>query len=250
MRAAAPLGPNARIPASKHASTSPATSGASGPTTTRSQSCSRAVATIPAMSSAATSRQTTLSRAIPAFPGAARISGCCGLRRSARTSACSRPPLPTTRTRFGVSLLEGRDEVVHRDRGEGLVATGPPRPELERDAGDGLLVRSLQHVDEVVLAERCPLRRDGGAELLDLLVDLADAGGVVLQGRDPLWREGREQDVGRHGRYPSTAGKLRAVRDDELLRPWWEQAMALVPDVEIFDAHTHVGGNDPDGFKA
>jgi uncharacterized protein len=46
------------------------------------------------------------------------------------------------------------------------------------------------------------------------------------------------------------AGKLRAVRDDRLLRPWWEEAMALVPGVEIFDAHTHIGVDDPDGFKA
>jgi predicted TIM-barrel fold metal-dependent hydrolase len=40
------------------------------------------------------------------------------------------------------------------------------------------------------------------------------------------------------------------VRDDEQLRPWFESAVAQVAGVEIFDAHTHVGGNDPDGFKA
>jgi hypothetical protein len=40
------------------------------------------------------------------------------------------------------------------------------------------------------------------------------------------------------------------VRDDEQLRPWFDSAVAQVDGVEIFDAHTHVGENDPDGFKA
>src|SRR5436190_9546470 len=32
--------------------------------------------------------------------------------------------------------------------------------------------------------------------------------------------------------------------------PWFEHALGLVPGVEIFDAHMHVGQNDPDGFTA
>jgi uncharacterized protein len=40
------------------------------------------------------------------------------------------------------------------------------------------------------------------------------------------------------------------VRDDEQLRPWFEHAVAQVPGVEVYDAHTHVGQSDPDGFKA
>ena len=32
--------------------------------------------------------------------------------------------------------------------------------------------------------------------------------------------------------------------------PWLDAALALVPGVELFDAHTHTGSNDPDGFKA
>jgi len=40
------------------------------------------------------------------------------------------------------------------------------------------------------------------------------------------------------------------VRDDVELRPWFDHALSLVPGVEIFDAHMHVGQNDPDGFKA
>jgi uncharacterized protein len=34
---------------------------------------------------------------------------------------------------------------------------------------------------------------------------------------------------------------------DDMLRPWHEAAMDLLPGVELFDAHTHTGSNDPDG---
>jgi predicted TIM-barrel fold metal-dependent hydrolase len=40
------------------------------------------------------------------------------------------------------------------------------------------------------------------------------------------------------------------VRDDAELQPWFEHALGLVPEVELVDAHTHIGVNDPDGFKA
>jgi uncharacterized protein len=40
------------------------------------------------------------------------------------------------------------------------------------------------------------------------------------------------------------------VRDDAELQPWFEHAIGLVPGLEIFDAHMHIGVNDPDGFKA
>ena len=32
-----------------------------------------------------------------------------------------------------------------------------------------------------------------------------------------------------------------------MLRPWHEAVMELLPGVELFDAHTHTGSNDPDG---
>jgi uncharacterized protein len=34
-----------------------------------------------------------------------------------------------------------------------------------------------------------------------------------------------------------------------LLRPWFERVAEDVPGLALFDAHTHVGANDPDGFK-
>jgi hypothetical protein len=38
------------------------------------------------------------------------------------------------------------------------------------------------------------------------------------------------------------------VYADELLAPWWEQTRSLLPPVSLFDAHTHIGVDDPDGF--
>jgi predicted TIM-barrel fold metal-dependent hydrolase len=40
------------------------------------------------------------------------------------------------------------------------------------------------------------------------------------------------------------------VRDDDQLRPWFAHAIAQVPGVGVYDAHMHIGENDPDGFKA
>src|SRR3954466_8553404 len=42
----------------------------------------------------------------------------------------------------------------------------------------------------------------------------------------------------------------RAVFDaDAILRPWFDRLVEDLPGVSLFDAHTHVGQNDPDGFK-
>src|SRR4051812_13165329 len=190
--AAAPLGPTPRTRRPASRSARPATSGASGPTTTRSQPS--AAATNPSMSATGTSISCA-SRAIPGFPGAHSSSGCCGERLSARTIACSRPPDPTTRTS---GKLERGDEVVDRDRRQRLVAPGAARAELQRDAGDRRLVGGLDHVHEVEATQHRPLRLDGGAQLLDLLVDLPDALRVVLDRLHALGGEGREHDVGGH----------------------------------------------------
>ena len=37
---------------------------------------------------------------------------------------------------------------------------------------------------------------------------------------------------------------------DEFIRPWLAEMAAAVPGLELFDAHTHIGQNDPDGFSA
>src|SRR5947209_18183401 len=36
---------------------------------------------------------------------------------------------------------------------------------------------------------------------------------------------------------------------DELLEPWFGPLRAQLPDLELFDCHTHVGVNDPSGFS-
>jgi len=41
---------------------------------------------------------------------------------------------------------------------------------------------------------------------------------------------------------------MAAVYADDLLAPWWEQTRDLLGQVALFDAHTHIGVDDPDGF--
>lgn len=36
--------------------------------------------------------------------------------------------------------------------------------------------------------------------------------------------------------------------DDEIIRPWFAHAIKCVPGAELFDVHTHIGQNDPDGY--
>jgi hypothetical protein len=50
--------------------------------------------------------------------------------------------------------------------------------------------------------------------------------------------------------YLRAACYFPRVRDDLDLRPWFEHAVAQVPGVRVFDAHMHIGENDPDGFRA
>jgi hypothetical protein len=42
---------------------------------------------------------------------------------------------------------------------------------------------------------------------------------------------------------------MRAVEIDSLLAPWIAQMRELVDGLELFDAHTHLGQNDPDGMS-
>ena len=95
-RAAARLGPKAGMPRSRTASATPATRGASGPITTRSMSFARANP-VTAAGLSGSSSTIVASRAMPALPGAAKISCRTSSPRRARTMACSRAPAPRTR---------------------------------------------------------------------------------------------------------------------------------------------------------
>src|SRR5436190_17665012 len=57
--------------------------------------------------------------------------------------------------------------------------------------------------------------------------------------------------IKRSGRFEARRDRrLPRVRDDAELAPWFDHALGTVPGVRVFDAHMHVGQNDPDGFKA
>jgi uncharacterized protein len=36
---------------------------------------------------------------------------------------------------------------------------------------------------------------------------------------------------------------------DTLMRPWWESLQAQIGPFDLYDAHTHIGADDPDGVK-
>jgi predicted TIM-barrel fold metal-dependent hydrolase len=39
------------------------------------------------------------------------------------------------------------------------------------------------------------------------------------------------------------------VVSDELILPWLERLREELPGLDLFDVHTHIGGNDPDGYR-
>src|SRR5487761_1981091 len=96
-RAADLRGPNAAIPALASSSTRPATSGPSGPTTTRSMAASRQNATTAALSWTSSVTIWAIS-AMPGLPGAANNRVRRALLANANASACSRPPEPINNT--------------------------------------------------------------------------------------------------------------------------------------------------------
>ena len=90
------VGPKIRRPAARNASTMPAASGASGPTTVSAICCSGANATRSAIAVSAT-LVSPGSRAVPALPGATNTLATRGDCAIFHASACSRPPPPMTR---------------------------------------------------------------------------------------------------------------------------------------------------------
>src|SRR6185503_19682854 len=94
--AASALGPNTGMAASRSASPTPATSGASGPITTRSIALLSASLTTLAASQGSIPTQSA-QRAIPGLPGAATSLSQLGDCLSLHASASSRPPEPSNR---------------------------------------------------------------------------------------------------------------------------------------------------------
>src|SRR5579884_1302885 len=134
--AAPALGPKTAIPLSRSASATPATSGASGPTTTRPMSFARASATT-ACASHGSPGASSAQRAMPGLPGAAmslpQLGDC--LRRQA--SASSRPPDPKSRI-----FMDFPD-----DTRSGLLANAAPgdnSPALSVSELSGALKRTVE----------------------------------------------------------------------------------------------------------
>ena len=104
-RAPSAVGPKQGMPAAAQASAMPATSGASGPTTTRSAPTVFAQATSASVLLVGTSGRQEATSEIASLPGAHQTRSTSGLFLSAAHSACSRAPPPTTRIFTGLSWL-------------------------------------------------------------------------------------------------------------------------------------------------
>src|SRR4051812_19790191 len=138
--AAAAFGPKTAMPASRSASATPATSGASGPTTTRSAATDLARSTTAAAlqgSSATHSAQ----RAMPGLPGAATSRSHEDDCLSRQASASSRPPEPSSRI-----FMDASDPASDDDR-PGLLAKVSPAdnsPPLSVTELSGALKRTVE----------------------------------------------------------------------------------------------------------
>jgi predicted TIM-barrel fold metal-dependent hydrolase len=64
----------------------------------------------------------------------------------------------------------------------------------------------------------------------------ADTTEVGTEQHAPKTRDGRAADA-----IVAELGRI--------LRPWYEVVAAQIPELELFDAHTHLGQNDPDGMR-
>src|SRR5574340_641876 len=119
--AAALVGPKILRPAARNASTTPAASGASGPTTVSSMA-SRLTNPIRSGMAVMATFSTPSSKAVPALPGATYTF--CTLAPCARrhASACSRPPEPMTSI-FMLILFSEKREKGEEGRGKGKTGT-------------------------------------------------------------------------------------------------------------------------------
>src|SRR5699024_2882384 len=111
MRAASADGPNTGTPAARSASDTPATSGTSGPITTRSAPTRRASAVTAAGSVMSTSWHVAWT--MPGLPGAAGSSVTAGSAARATRREGSRAPEPITRTRTAPTGAAYLRQTVH-----------------------------------------------------------------------------------------------------------------------------------------
>src|SRR6185437_14179053 len=138
-------GPNTLIPATRRKSASPAASGSSGPITTRpifslTQKRARRSRSVGSMGTLPDP-----SAAVPAFPGAQKTRSTRRDCRSFHTKACSRPPLPITRTFMGL-MYDARKLAMLSQRRHGPEADAEAVPAIDGDDGQ-------RQADQFILAE-------------------------------------------------------------------------------------------------
>ena len=136
--AAAALGPNVAILAARRASATPATSGASGPITTKSMSRLRARATTATESQGSIATHSA-QRAIPGLPGAAISASQRGDCLSRHASASSRPPDPNSRIFMDLPDDDTRSGLLAN------VAPGDNSPALTVSELSGALKRTIEN---------------------------------------------------------------------------------------------------------
>src|SRR3954468_3995000 len=172
--AAARVAPKILMRASRKASTAPAASAASGPTTVRWMPSFLANATNSATSESAMFSR-PLSRAVPPLPGATKTFCTFGLWASFQAMACSRPPEPITRSFMSVA------EVPHAGEHHGDAALvrgrdhfGVAHAAAGLDYGGG--ARFGQGIEPVAKREECVRRHHRALE--------REAGGRGFHGGD------------------------------------------------------------------
>jgi predicted TIM-barrel fold metal-dependent hydrolase len=139
--------------------------------------------------------------------------------------------------------------------GEILRATSGPATGLKLPIGQELqLGRAAPGLEP--LAEDAELSRSHAAIRRDddgtlVIEDLGSRNGTWVNGVRVQRQRLAPGDVIRVGEtaFEVVVGPPPSLLyDDELIRPWYEHALELVPGATLVDIHGHTGFNDPDGF--
>jgi hypothetical protein len=87
----------------------------------------------------------------------------------------------------------------HRNSWQSDNVHGPPRPEVDRQMSDGLIVGSLDDGNEVALPQDRILRDNVATEVGNLLIYLLQTVRILVQSLAPLRRQGAQQNIRWHG---------------------------------------------------
>ena len=117
-------------------------------------------------------------------------------------------------------------------------------------------------VPDLIVTERA--RRRGAARLLLEEAERRARDAALLDARPSSRRTSARRPTGctrrRHGGHRQVLQEASIARTsrwvvwrslfrDDWIRPYLEGSLAELPGLELFDVHTHIGENDPDGFR-